>query len=77
MSKERISLGNGDENKHKCYAEREGDWIVFRCLICDDFERRINLVTRQMESTIDPGNMNLHTGMYIKPGLDTGLYSPN
>ena len=77
MSKERITLGDNDENKHKCYAERDGDWVVFRCTLCRDFERRINLVTRQMKSTIDPDNINLHTGMYIKPGFDTGLYNPN
>jgi hypothetical protein len=27
---------------HKCTSTVEGDWIVFRCRHCPDYERRVN-----------------------------------
>lgn len=33
---------------HKCIASKEGDWDVFRCPICKDYERRINRRTGEM-----------------------------
>ncbi len=30
---------------HECESTIEGDWFVFRCPICKDYERRINCLT--------------------------------
>ena len=32
-------------NNHECDAVTEGDWVVFRCPICKDYERKINVIT--------------------------------
>lgn len=39
-----FSFGPGS-NHHECDSVMEGDWVIFRCPICEDYERRINLVT--------------------------------
>ena len=36
--------------QHECEANQEGDWIVFRCPICKDYERRINWRTGEMKA---------------------------
>ena len=36
--------------QHVCDANQEGDWIVFRCPLCKDYERRINWRTGEMEA---------------------------
>lgn len=30
------------EEHHECTSTRDGEWIVFRCRRCPDYERRIN-----------------------------------
>lgn len=30
---------------HECDSVVEGEWVVFRCPICSNYERRINLLT--------------------------------
>jgi hypothetical protein len=34
---------------HECESSIEGDWIVFRCPLCKDYERRIHQVTSEMK----------------------------
>jgi hypothetical protein len=36
------------ENSHSCTSHIEGDWIIWRCPICIDYERRLNVVTGKM-----------------------------
>ena len=46
-----LDFGGGSENKqknHKCTSEQEGEWIVFRCDLCPDYERRMHLKTGKM-----------------------------
>jgi hypothetical protein len=38
-----------DTEDHECEAHREGDWIVFRCPDCLDYERRFNWRTGEMK----------------------------
>ncbi len=42
--------------QHECEAYDDGDWIVFRCPICKDYERRINKLTGKMRVS----NANAH-----------------
>jgi hypothetical protein len=39
-----FSLKSG-YNHHECDSVIEGDWVIFRCPICIDYERRINVLT--------------------------------
>lgn len=34
---------------HECEATQEGNWVIFRCPICGDYERRINCDTGEMK----------------------------
>ena len=73
-----IEFGSSEsgENKrnHKCYTEQEGKWIIFRCHLCPDYERRMHTETGKMESTGKENTDFLHNGFYVRPGLD---YRPN
>lgn len=62
---------------HACYAEQEGDWVVFRCPVCKDYERRMNIKTGEMQSQVSEENKIPHHGFYIKPGFDNFQYSQN
>jgi len=53
-----------DFEHHHCQATRDGDWIIFRCPQCRDYERRLNWRTgetkaRNVSATID------HNGSYF------------
>jgi len=72
-----IRFGNNSETDHQCTPTIEGDWVVFRCPQCPDYERRINSKTGEMKNKGTAGNPNKHHGFHIKPGFDTELYCPN
>jgi hypothetical protein len=47
---------------HHCTSHREGDWVVWRCPQCSDYERRMNWQTGEMN--IRRGHSSAqHTGM--------------
>ena len=71
-----INFGN-PKGKHKCYSEKKGEWIIFRCPVCEDFERKVHSITGEMITTIDPDNTHLHYGTHVPVGLETNLYNPN
>jgi hypothetical protein len=49
---------------HESDAVTEGDWVVFRCPICKDYERRINTVTDEMKvKNVSP--TVCHSGCHI------------
>lgn len=48
-------------NVHQCTSHREGDLIIFRCPICEKYERRFNLRTGQM-SCVGHQEGVIHTG---------------
>jgi hypothetical protein len=33
---------------HHCTSHRDGDWIVWRCPVCEQYERRYNTRTEEM-----------------------------
>lgn len=50
---------------HTCKATREGDWAVFVCDLCPDYERRMN--TRTGEMTVKGASADIeHEGTSIK-----------
>ena len=36
------------DDMHKCSSHWEGDWIIFKCPICKDYERKINWLNGKM-----------------------------
>lgn len=53
-----------DLEHHQCSATRDGEWIIFHCPKCRDYERRLNWRTgetkaRNVRATID------HSGRYF------------
>lgn len=46
-----FNLGNQSANQHVCQSQRDGDWIIFTCSKCPDYERRVNWRTGQMSVT--------------------------
>ena len=71
-----IHLRPDDGIVHECTAERVGDWVVFTCPHCLDYERRINLKTGDMK-THAPYNTIKHSGMFAPVGLQPEKYNPN
>jgi len=60
-----FNLSSDDEYEiHSCKSYRDGDWIIFYCPICIDYERRINWRTREMKSRNVKDNVK-HLGNYI------------
>jgi hypothetical protein len=68
-----------DPNSHRCYAEKEGVFAVFRCPICRDYTAKINLITRKMTTTQHPDNPAKHHGAWQSLALDLAdkHYHPN
>jgi hypothetical protein len=64
-----IQFGNS-QNKHQCQSKQEGEWVVFRCPHCPDYERRIHSTTGKMTTKSNPDNLFLHTGNHIPPNLE-------
>ena len=46
---------------HYCTSHREGPWIIWRCPVCQDYERRFNLETGQMRCVGHESGI-VHTG---------------
>lgn len=55
---------------HQCDSYRKGDWIVFRCPSCHDYERKINWKTGEV-SVKNSREHVLHEGKHVPFGLDT------
>ena len=64
-----INLGSqSDVDHHICDAEREGDWIVFRCTRCQGYERRMNW--RTGETSVENSTPTVqHSGFYLPEEL--------
>ena len=60
-----FSFNNLEYDQHECDSVTEGDWIIFRCPICKDYERRINAITGEMKvknsrSTVRHAGRHIH-----------------
>lgn len=57
---------HASETYHPCKSARDGDWIIFTCPVCADYERRINWRTEELR--VKGGKPEIqHSGEYI-PG---------
>lgn len=50
---------------HHCTSHRKGDWITWRCPLCEGYERRFNWRTGEME--VIGRTLAQHTGFSDKP----------
>lgn len=58
--------------QHDCEAHRDGDWIIYKCPRCQDYERKYNWRTGSMK--VSGGNENIaHSGRYIPNGAVNGF----
>ncbi|RMF58040.1 MAG: hypothetical protein D6748_09825 [Calditrichaeota bacterium] len=73
----RIDFNAPDETiTHECESHREGDWIVFHCPECPDYERRINWRTGEMiVKNSDP--FIRHQGHHIPEEFKDALLNVN
>jgi hypothetical protein len=60
---------NDGEIRHSCQSKQDGDWIVFTCPICRDYERRLNFKTGQMKTRTGENPDALHIGTFQPPGF--------
>lgn len=56
-------------SSHQCDSYRQGDWIVFICPSCSDYERRINLRTGEIKVKNSSPEI-MHSGTHAPYGLD-------
>jgi hypothetical protein len=75
--KNEIKINVSGENRHQCETRMEGQWIVFTCPVCDDYERRIHSVTKETRVKRNPDNPYNHGGSFIRPGFDAVDSCPN
>jgi hypothetical protein len=74
MKIEFSSFSNNEQ--HKCESFRDGDWIVFRCPVCQDYERRINWRTGDTKVKNSVPDIN-HSGSYFPYELTEAFINTN
>lgn len=57
-----IDIINAPKGSHVCTSFRDGDWAVFRCPLCEGYERRINVRTGEIKGR-SGGSTATHTGV--------------
>lgn len=65
--KEQISA-----EKHACESHLEGDWIIWTCRNCGDYERRLNWRTGETKSKKSPLHAE-HYAMNLTHGISPRL----
>lgn len=53
---------------HQCDSYRKGDWIVFKCPQCHDYERKVNWKTGEVR--VKNSTEVLHSGKYLPHNLE-------
>lgn len=64
-------------NKHHCQSRRKGDWLIFTCPKCPDYERHFNWKTGEMKSFVADENKIPHTGTFLPIGLENDYSTCN
>lgn len=73
-----ITFSDPEQTYHYCESRREGDWIIYTCKDCKDFERRYNWRTGEYKSKPASGSYIMHQGSYAPPALEgSALSLPN
>ncbi|MBK8426398.1 MAG: hypothetical protein IPL27_10725 [Lewinellaceae bacterium] len=57
-----ISFKGLPSDTHHCTSHRDGDWVIWRCPHCTDYERRMNWQTGEMR-TLHGRSTARHTGI--------------
>jgi len=73
----RFELNDVEGEFHTCESHREGDWLVFTCPHCPDYENRFNLQTGERRSQPIPDPTIFHQGTHIPVGMEQDLFYPN
>lgn len=72
----RQSSNHQQEKEHQCIGHKEGDWIIFTCPVCKDYQRQINCVTKQV--TVRKGNSNaIHVGSHAPVITNLSCFGEN
>lgn len=67
----------GDGNiRHECESYSDGEWIIFRCPLCEDYERRVNPRTGENVVTNMRAEIH-HSGSHISARLKAALDNTN
>lgn len=70
------TITNDTPDTHQCLSHREGDWIIFHCPLCKDYERRVNWKTREVK--VRRGSSNaVHAGSHAPVDGSGGNFSEN
>lgn len=65
-----------NEEQHPCIGHQEGDWIIFTCPLCLDYERRINWKTSEIKVRKGDSTAN-HFGSHAPLKTTVQTFSPN
>ena len=63
--------------EHRCESYRDGDWIVFTCPLCLDYERRLNWRTGNMTAKDQTPIHIQHSGEYFPTEYDHAFTCAN
>lgn len=74
-----IQFQNDDPERayHTCESRREGDWIIFTCPHCSEYENRFNIRTEERISHPAYDSSIFHQGSFVPVGLEQLDYQPN
>jgi hypothetical protein len=75
MMEVNFNAGPGSDG-HQCESYRDGDWIVFRCPICLEYERRINWRTGAMTVRSSDDAVR-HTGTHVPSEYKSAFENTN
>lgn len=75
----RIQFQNDDPERayHTCESRREGDWIIFTCPHCSEYESRFNIKTEERISHHAEDPTVFHQGSFVPVGMEQLDYQPN
>jgi hypothetical protein len=61
---------------HHCISHQEGEWIIFHCPVCKDYERRVNWRTKEVK--VRRGSSTAaHDGSHAQVPGDFGNFCAN
>lgn len=66
----RFELNDQEREFHTCESRREGNWLVFTCPQCIEYETRFNIQTGERISHPIADPTIFHQGTHIPVGLE-------
>ena|GEM_PF-4036484 len=64
------------QEEHHCIGHREGDWVIFICPVCKDYQRHVNTVTKEVK--VRKGNTQaVHVGNHSAFVTSSSCFSIN